>query len=271
MPAKPLSALSQSSLQDYADCPRRFKLRYLEGLAYPAVESEPTLENEKRLEEGELFHRLVQQSLLGLDPARLGRLANSPSLARWWQNFLEYRPDLDGYTMYPEYTLTAPLGSLRLVAKYDLIAIREGQALIYDWKTYHKRTPNERLAGRWQTRVYRALLAQSGGTLNGGLPILPERIQMTYWFAEFPTEPAVFVYSAAQFERDWAVLRKLAEEIPAAPDYPMTDDLQKCSFCVYRSYCDRGTIAGDVLEVESEPATEGTFNLNFEQIGEIAF
>ena len=180
MPKKPLTALSQSSLQDYADCPRRFKLRHLEGLSYPAVESEPALENEKRLEEGELFHRLVQQSLLGMDQAKLGRIANSPNLRRWWQNYLDHRPDISGYTIYPEFTLSAPLESLRLVAKYDLIAIREGQALIYDWKTYHKRPPNERLAARWQTRVYRALLVKAGSALNDGRPFRPSEISMVY-------------------------------------------------------------------------------------------
>ena len=39
---------SQSSLQYYFDCPRRFQLRYIEHLAWPAVETEPVLENERR-------------------------------------------------------------------------------------------------------------------------------------------------------------------------------------------------------------------------------
>ncbi|NCT22292.1 PD-(D/E)XK nuclease family protein, partial [bacterium] len=56
---------SQSSLQDYADCPRRFQLRYIEQLAWPAVETEPALENERRQQEGLLFHRLAQQHLIG--------------------------------------------------------------------------------------------------------------------------------------------------------------------------------------------------------------
>ena len=40
---------SQRSLQDYVDCRRRFELRYLQNLAWPAVEAEPHLEQEKRL------------------------------------------------------------------------------------------------------------------------------------------------------------------------------------------------------------------------------
>lgn len=52
---------SQSSLQDYFDCPRRFELRYIDRLNWPAVEAEPALENERRLREGTYFHRLAQQ------------------------------------------------------------------------------------------------------------------------------------------------------------------------------------------------------------------
>ena len=57
---------SQSSLQDYNDCPRRFQLRYIEKLHWPAVEMEPALENEHRQQEGQLFHRLVQQHIIGI-------------------------------------------------------------------------------------------------------------------------------------------------------------------------------------------------------------
>ena len=32
---------SQGSLQDYVDCQRRFQLRYLMKLAWPAVDAEP--------------------------------------------------------------------------------------------------------------------------------------------------------------------------------------------------------------------------------------
>lgn len=266
----PLS-LSQSSLQDYADCERRFQLRYIDQLKYPALESEPALENEKHQQEGEYFHRLVQQSLLGLPDDKLARLANTPNLARWWENFLAHRPALDGYAIYPEHSLSAPLGSLRLIAKYDLIAIRDGQALIYDWKTYRKRPRNEFLVTRWQTRVYRALLSVAGTHLNGGQPITPERIEMIYWFADYPTESATFPYNAIQFKRDWEALTKLAQEIPAASDYPKTDDRQKCVYCPYRGYCDRGTQAGDFTEAEAEMEAEELFDVNFEQIGEIAF
>src|SRR3990172_3561891 len=79
---------SQTSLQDYADCSRRFQLRYLDKLTYPAAESEPALENERHQQEGQYFHRLAQQYLLGIPAEKLARLANTPNLQRWWENFI---------------------------------------------------------------------------------------------------------------------------------------------------------------------------------------
>ena len=90
MNSGPISLLSQSPLQDYVDCSLRFKLRYLERLSYPALESEPALENEKHQQEGEYFHRLIQQHLIGISAEQIGKLANTPNLQRWWSNWQEF-------------------------------------------------------------------------------------------------------------------------------------------------------------------------------------
>lgn len=269
-----LTTLSQSSLQDYADCPRRFELRYLQQLAYPAIEAEPALENEIHLKEGEYFHRLAQKYFIGIPQEQIQKFANSDNLRRWWDNFINAKDlrrlqDLEG--LRTEVTLSAPLGPFRLTAKYDLIAPDGEKFFIYDWKTYRKRPRTEWLAVRWQTRVYRALLAQAGAHLNGGRRIQPEQIEMIYWFADFPNEPAQFPYRADQFKRDWDALTQLAGEIASASNYPKTDDLTKCSYCPYRSYCNRGVRAGDALDSELETEAEELFDINFEQIGEIEF
>ncbi len=266
-----LRSLSQSSLQDYNDCQRRFELRYIQHLAYPAIESEPALENEKHQQEGEYFHRLVQQHLIGIPAEQVSKLANTDNLQRWWSNFLEFQGLKDFGTLHAETTLSAPLGKFRLVAKYDLIAIGNDKAIIFDWKTYRKRPKNEWLHIRWQTRVYRALLVQAGAHLNGGKSFTPEQIEMVYWFADFPTEPANFIYKADQYKRDWDALIKISDEITNASSFPKTDDLSKCSYCPYRSYCDRGIRAGDAADAELETKSEELFDINFEQIGEIAF
>ncbi len=263
---------SQSSLQDYFDCPRRFELRHITRLTWPAEEAEPALENERRQQEGQLFHRLAQQFLMGMSSERLSRLATSPDLARWWDNFQSsFHNPQDLGSIHPEISLSAPIGNHRLLAKYDLIALRDGQATIYDWKTYHKRPRNEWMAIRLQTRVYRYLLSVAGISLNGGTAIQPGNIRMVYWYADYPSEPAVFHYDQGQFSRDASALEKMVTEIEALDKFELTGDEGKCRYCPYRSYCKRGVAAGDWHEAETEAESVETFDINFEQIAEIAF
>ncbi|HXF86223.1 MAG TPA: PD-(D/E)XK nuclease family protein [Anaerolineales bacterium] len=279
MPNLELTLLSQSSLQDYVDCARRFQLRYILQLSYPAIEAEPALENEKHLREGEYFHRLIQQYLIGIPKEQISRLANTPNLQRWWENWQDFQVRANFGRVHPEATLSAPLGAFRLLAKYDLISIQGEKAFIYDWKTYRKRPRNEWLAARMQTRVYRAMLVQAGAHFNNGKPFEPEQIEMIYWFADFPDDAARFPYTSSQYKRDWDFLCKLADEIAdalqrseaGASSYPLTDDRQKCLFCPYRSYCERGLRAGNIEQAEAEMEAEEWFDINFEQIGEIAF
>jgi CRISPR/Cas system-associated exonuclease Cas4 (RecB family) len=268
---------SQSSLQDYNDCNRRFQLRYIEQLKWPAVESAPVLENERRQIEGQQFHRMVQQYLLGLPVDKLTHMAEnseSPDLARWWQNFLSPRTgslvDLDGSKFFPEQSLSAPSGSHRLTAKYDLIAVKDGKATIYDWKTSHRRPKDEWMAVRFQTRVYPALLVIAGAHLNHNIPFKPEEVKMVYWYADFPEEPARIPYNQKLFKRDRSWLNDVIKEISARQSFPLTEDEKTCGFCPYRSYCERGVSAAEGEELETE-MNLNDWDVKLEQVQEIEF
>lgn len=277
---------SQASLQDYVDCPRRFQLRHIRRLAWPAVEAEPIARYEAHLRQGQAFHRLVQQEIMGVPQAQLARMAAAEGglaperghLSTWWANYLAARPaDLPG-TRYPEITLSAPLQEMRLIAKYDLIVVQPGRhAVILDWKTSGKRPRRGWLASRLQTRVYRYLLVRAGGELNGGSPIAPEQVTMTYWFANFPDAAEHLPYDAVQFAADQAYLHDLIAEIKqlGEDDFPLTDDVRRCRFCPYRSLCGRGVEAGALEAIddagEPEPEIGGALDIDFEQISEITF
>ena len=259
---------SQSSLQDYTDCPRCFQLRYLDQLAWPAVEVAPVLENERRQQEGKLFHRLVQQHRLGLPVEKITPLASTPALRRWWENYINYDFKLSGWSDFTEFVLSTPIGFHRLVAKYDLLSVHNGKVVIFDWKTYHKRPRDEWMAARLQTRVYQGLLVQAGACLNGHKPFEPEHVEMVYWYANDPAQPARFPYTTSRYTRDWDDLTALINEIIHHRVFAMTEDGRRCSFCPYRSYCNRGIEPGEDADTELE-ATESEFN--FEQIQEIAY
>jgi len=79
-------AFSQQNLQDYLDCPRRFYLRYVEQLDWPAVESEPVLEQEHLAALGNQFHLLVQQTLSGVPAEVIRDSIHEEDLSRWWRN-----------------------------------------------------------------------------------------------------------------------------------------------------------------------------------------
>ena len=122
MPLPQSFPFSQSSLHDFETCPRRFKLRYLDRLRWPAVEAEPIVEAERLARLGQDFHRLVQQHLIGLEVETLTAYLTSAEdeLRTWWQRYLAHRPEaLATATLHPELTLSAPLRDYRLLARFE--------------------------------------------------------------------------------------------------------------------------------------------------------
>ncbi len=276
---------SQGSLQDYVDCPRRFQLRYMQRVAWPAVEAEPLIENERHRKMGELFHLLAQQLALGLPEDRLSRTAayrrlGGAELESWWQNYLtsgivkdtKDRP----VKYYPEISLAGCVGGACLTAKYDGLQVRaQGETpsiTILDWKTSRQRPRRPWLAERLQTRVYLFLMVQSGAFLTGKKSLPPEQVEMIYWFAGFPDNPEKFTYSAGQYQEDGAYLSSLICGLQAGADekFACCAGLEACKFCVYRSLCERGVEPGVGLDVGGG-VIEPEVNLDFDQIAEIEF
>ena len=275
---------SQRSLQDYVDCPRRFQLRYLDQLAWPAVESEPLSEHEGRMQAGAAFHRLIQSYLVGVPAERLSTMlafesSNNNDLLRWWGNYLQFSDVTPVNNNLVEATLSAPLRSFRLLAKYDLVRWEGDRAnskvTILDWKTSTQRSPSQWLAERLQSRVYPYLLVQAGASIINVEKINPEQVEMVYWFAEHPQEPQRFKYSTEQYQLDHDYLTGLVAEIEdlSVDDFLLTPDDSKCKYCNYRSLCDRGVAAGtlDPGENDQEPMGINDIDFDFDQVAEIEF
>ena len=261
MTLPPAFPFSQRSLQDYLDCPRRFQLRYLWRQPWPAVESEPLAAHERALERGRRFHQLVHQHTLGLPQAALQASIDDPQVRRWWRHYLESPPpNLPLAVRRSEITLTTPLSTYRLAARYDLVAVEPGQrAIIVDWKTGRSRPPAERLRTAVQTRVYCYVLVQAGSFLNADAPLSPSQVEMVYWFAEHPAHPVTLPYDEAQHADDAAYLEALVAEVAARAaaddqEWPLTPDERRCRFCTYRSLCARGVAAGPLDALDADDA-----------------
>ncbi|MDX2163751.1 MAG: PD-(D/E)XK nuclease family protein [bacterium] len=276
-------SFSQTSLQDFADCPSRFDLRYLKRVNTPAAESEPLEAVEAHMQRGAVFHSLIHQLLIGVPPDEIAATIppDDDALAGWWGAFLDTGLRDLPEQRTPEITLTTTLAGRRLVAKYDLLAVSPGAALvIVDWKTALTRPSHDALLKRLQTRVYRLVLVEAGARLNGGQPVQPEQVKMIYWFAGFPDQPEVLAYSAAEYAADRTYLAALIDDIDqrGADDFPLTDDVRRCAYCQYRGLHDRGTVAGDFraadaerVDAAAEAPDDGDTGFTLDQIAEIAF
>ncbi|NPV84938.1 MAG: PD-(D/E)XK nuclease family protein [Anaerolineae bacterium] len=270
---------SQSSLQNYVSCPRRFELLYILKINYPAPVSEPVLEYEQHIERGRIFHQMVHQHLIGLPPDTLSSMELDPILSEWWQNYLKAAPT----TQMPlkrcaEFSLSTTLSGWRVTARYDLLAVEpRNKAIIVDWKTSITRPKADVLKTRIQTRLYPLILVEAGKTLNEGYPFAPEQIELQYWYPAFPNHPQHFRYGPEQYTKDRGYIQNLIAEIANTPEngFPLTSNTKLCQFCMYRSLCKRGSTAGDWTEMQSSYEAEDfsvpEFQLDFEQLQEIEF
>lgn len=299
----PTFTFSQSSLQAYADCPRRFWLAYVEQLPWPAVEAAPVQEHEALMRQGEHFHRLVQRAEIGIDPAEVGA-ALTPPLSTWFAAYRTHRPaDLPTQFVEIERALSvtvalpaaadhtrpaereagnaAPLATLqssipqsppafRLAAKYDLIAAEQGgRAVIVDWKTASRRSEPATLRQRWQTIVYPYVLVEASAGLPWG-PVRPDQVEMRYWFAVAPTQPVRFRYDAAQHDANHRRLLHLLAEIAAGEseaDFPKVADTptNRRRFCAFCLYRSRCNRGEAAGDLEELDDAESFFAVDMER------
>jgi hypothetical protein len=294
-------SFSQSSLQAYADCQRRFWLTYVERLPWPAVEASPVQEHELLMRLGAQFHLLVQRAEIGLDHDLLTHRLPAP-LDGWFAAYQNARPaDLPRagepgvrteveriltvrFPLTTDENLSAPNAAVKLTAKYDLIAAdAEGRVIIVDWKTGRRRPEPALLRDRLQTKVYLYVLVEAAPALGWGV-ITPEQVEMRYWFTASPHQPMTFHYDSAQHAANGRDLRRLLIQLTAGrtvADFPLVVDTDAnrarlCRYCAYRSRCNRGVLPGrlDELDDLDEMATSSAplgLDFDLDDISEVAF
>lgn len=295
LPAVPLElpatfAFTQSSLQSFANCRRRFWLSYVKRVPWPAMEVAPYDEHEELLRLGGRFHQLVERAEAGIPADLLSRGLTHP-LDEWFASYLRSRPaDLPDAVVEVESVLSAPLeagpASYRLAARYDLLAVGgEGagrRAVIVDWKTNDRVPSRAQLQNRLQSLVYPYVLVEASPGLPWG-PVEPEQVEMRYWFTAAPEDPVTFRYSSALHAANRAALTEMLAEMCSGEserEFPKVDDTDAnrrryCSYCIYRSRCDRGVGAGRLGEFDEEEFLEmdleSALEFTLEEVQELAF
>lgn len=267
---------SQHSLATFVRCPRRFLLKYVDRQPWPVPETNDPAEYEAHLLRGRIFHQWMVRHQMGLPMDRIAACCPDPDLARWWQAAQRFPwHALPSGLRVAEMPVVAPLGTFRLYARYDLVALDpEGEAVVVDWKTLETRPHPRTLRERMQTRIYLYTLVALGDVLTGGAPVAPSQASMLYWFTNYPDEPATVRYSRDDYERDGATLTALAERIAGMPreEYLPSDDPLQCARCNYRTLCN---VAGADLAMGDAPQgwldEELAYRLDLDEVPELEY
>lgn len=264
---------SQRSFQDYLDCKRRFQLRYLVELEWPSLIADETQDLERALMRGQALHRLIQQHQSGIPADSLEGQIGDEELLRLWKGYRSHPvPNLPA-VRYPELRLVTHVHGFRLLVKVDLLAAAPGeQFVIVDWKS-GRPLPFSKLRDRAQTKVYLYALATAGYPFNQGKPVDPESMEMVYWFAEQPDQPVRIPYSAERLEKDRRDLEGWVEDILQrdVDEFPLTSHEERCSYCPYRSKCDRGDSPGSMLSKHWVNFDLDSWDLDMDEIEELPF
>lgn len=242
---------SQSNLQDFVDCSRRFYLKHILRQAWPAPLAEPQSDIEKAMQRGSRFHTLAERHQLDISWENiLKSCADDPILQTWLRQYQNYLQKLGTFDKkWSETILSTAIGDYPLMAKYDFIILQGNNLIALDWKT-GVLPSSDRLRQRMQSLVYSYVLFRQGERLaQKRLTMLQLRyfsvvngaeVEFTITESHIPTiEQTLLNHIAAIHQSDFA---KVVDETP-------------CRYCVYRGLCERGTTLqlpiDEILDIEN--------------------
>ena len=229
---------SQLALKMFAQCPLKFRYRYLDQLYWPRGEGDR--EQQQILEKGNRFHRLARNYYdRGVLTAE--HLLDK-QLQKWWQRLKEFCPYEQPGEFFPEFELRLNSCQYRLLAKYDLIVINEeqGEVVIYDWKTNKRPIKQEKMVDDLQTMVYLLVLVRAVNRyfrLNG--EIKPDDMKIIYWNPRFPGEKVAINCSEQKSAVYAEQIEKIIHRIKKM-SYQQFAELKNnlsCDFCQYFNLC----------------------------------
>lgn len=248
---------SRQKLTTFLACQRRFQLRYVQELPWPAEPAGEAWREASR--RGRAFHRMLHRHFLDLpvdEPA-----GDDPVLQRWWQTFRKQGPSMPAGERRPEETLTVPIAGHLLSGRFDLLVLSAERAHVFDWKTEARPRSAAALHDDWQTTLYLALLVEGSQALRpGGRPIDPDEVTLTYWFVQAPQNVVTISYSREAHARNWQQLadlvRRIDDRLSEGGAWPLTDDWEECGRCPYQILCGRqGAPTARPTWDEEEPAS----------------
>lgn len=267
---------SQHNLQDFVDCPRRFELKYLMRLNWPSPISNPIQQHQQWTDRGTTFHSLAHAFFCGISKDQILSSIRDNYIKNWFINFTEFLDKFNNsFFWWSEKKFNSKFYGFTFTSIFDAITcLEDGSLLILDWKTSKKIPRKEYMAATIQTILYPCILYSNQAAVEKQVSTPIKQLEMIYWFSEFPDQPIKFEFSQKEIELNTTKLSDLALKISQLKlgEFKLTDDLKKCSFCIFRSLCNRGSIAGNLLldETSTKYESEG-FELSFDDITDVEF
>lgn len=227
----------QSNLQAFQNCRFSFLLRYVRKLPWPAPLAARTSSFEQDLVAGSTLHALIHQYFLGIDPKVLISCAKNYPDSRievWFNNFLSSPYAKPPSNYFPEYSQQITLNGSLLMAKFDLLSYENDTIKICDWKTSRMLPKRQFLQDRIQTRVYTLVAARAQFQSS-------RSVTMHYWEASYPDKPVIFEFDNSQIDQFQKAITELITCIRSLSieQFERTNNVKKCSYCEYQSYCSR--------------------------------
>ncbi len=253
MTGQQLPPFTRTRLRDLEECPRRYWLRNIAGIPWPAAALPAAVE--AAIDLGLRFHQLMRRHFLGIEPPEVP----APQVLPWWNAWLAHPLVLPADLHRPEVTLSVPFAGARLLTRFDLLALDSRRAVIVDWKTEQQPRTRQQLAADVQTQLYPFVLAEASAAVTpDGQPLAPEQVEMVFWYAHAPDRPVRFRYSAQSHRENQQRFRQLvqrAQSLRPGREPPLIDQTHVCARCPFRTYCAVSVPPDHAIELEEDDET----------------
>ena len=260
---------SQSNLQNFMDCALRFRLRYLERMPWPAPFTLEAQGFEAERKAGDTIHRLIRGYFEGLDPLSLlnNALLHGELTEVWLRQVMDAFPLTESDIYRAELRIDQILGGVPATAIYDLVGQESGKVLIIDWKSSNRRPNFRRIRESAQKRLFPLVMAahlQESQTEYSNL-------EMTFWELNFPESSFRFIYNQDLYAADLAWFIDLTAQIKnlSSEGFRASEDLRKCRYCQYQSYCRRGPAEAPEQEQDRDEAIDAMVQAGELEIGDL--
>lgn len=216
---------SQSLLDTYKNCPKKFKFKYIDNIYLEKSN------NKESLNKGQDFHLICERFFENIETDI------SDEKYKTYINRIQKHIDLKFENLFTEYEINYKLDENILVAKFDMILVKENSVEIWDWKTNSKKSKPQKYENSIQTFVYLYLAKEVlPKVFNKNLDF--KDISINYFEVEFDDG----LFKINHSEKNHKIYEKNIKNIIKKIENEEFENinLSHCKYCEYEKLCKEG-------------------------------